>query len=658
MASEETKESDEIVEETQFRPKLFEVDPGLDAIFLFCTEQHIAHIHQTVMMKEYKKYWESVPVAIVFVMTSSLTSDMLNQFCDVITVLQENLIAIYIKMWFDLFMHHIEYHEVEAFTNAIFNCIESHSLWRLRLILKYKHCHSDLKWHELMHQLITSSMMLQLTPTNTFRRAPTLRLHLRITDYILYWKLHHDKYTEFINHLRQSTSLGHLKMEFGSLYKVHTNYSYLVSNLFQAITENTSISGIGLASCAEDSDISSSSGITQMEEDLASLLSNTYDHSERTDHDDEDANYLSYIYKCFETKKIDARYSGNSACWKQQSYKFSSSHKDFLLQIHSKYNIKHVLNAMKQNKDLCLNCLVLENVIYDHEENEQNWDDPFDNNESQRVVVDPHNVWKELLDVCTSDEHFIEILEFEESKIGKMYCDDLQLFFNTIIFGNKFNKENKQCHMKKLVMKSISQHATDVFIQYMADLMKYGLSYNPMLAEINVEFDYIGNLKIFKAKITTLIDAALFRITAMIESQFAIEEYLHDEMGIAFGVIQLVLQLSRFSKIKFQINEEDNELYAGNTTQKVAFAQMYIKAKMSEALKRFEERYDERKINKYLMWQYKDNLDDDKRTQYTPVVDADATNQSDELYCDLMAKYMKFICAGDVRLEIGYTFHY
>ena len=264
-------------------------------------------------------------------------------------------------------------------------------------------------------------------------------------------------------------------------------------------------------------------------------------------------------------------------------------------------------------------------MIYDHDENEQNWDDPFmdndDDEKNEMDKLDKHNVWKELLEICTSSRHFVEILEFEESKIGKTYCDDLQNFFKTIIHGNKYNDNNKLCHIRKLEIKSISQHGTDVFVEYLVDLIKNGLSYNPMLAEIKIEFDYIGNLKIFQTKFKKLIEAGLYRINGMIESQFAIEQYLKDEMGFSFGIIQLILQLTRFQKIKFQINEGKNRFATENAPNKVKFCQDTIKSQMIKILNKFKEKYDERNINKYLMWQYKDTLDDDKKPKYIPSVE-------------------------------------
>ena len=52
--------------------------------------------------------------------------------------------------------------------------------------------------------------------------------------------------------------------------------------------------------------------------------------------------------------------------FKKSFYKFSNSEKDFSLRINSKYGIKNVLNSIDKNNNLCLNCLVLENIIYDH----------------------------------------------------------------------------------------------------------------------------------------------------------------------------------------------------------------------------------------------------------------------------------------------------
>ena len=54
------------------------------------------------------------------------------------------------------------------------------------------------------------------------------------------------------------------------------------------------------------------------------------------------------------------------------------------------------------------------------------------------------------------------------------------------------------------------------------------------------------------------------------------------------------------------------------------------------------------------MWQYKDTLDDDKKPKYTPSVEESENDNKD--YGELMSKYMKIICAGDVCLEIGYKF--
>ena len=649
------------------RPKLLNVDPILDAIFIYCTEIEIIHIHDTISAKENKKYWQSVPVIVFFDMTSSLTADILDKCCDILEILKENITTIAIRMQFDLFMNHIDYNQVSPFFNKILNCAEKYSLWRLRLMIKYKHGHSDFKWHELMHELIVSYMILKINKTNKFRKTITLRLAIRAIDFILFWKLNNDSYKHFLDNLKSSTCIGQLQLEFASLYKIHTNYSYMISNLFDAICSNISISGLGLKICADDSDNNNGGGFTQTDEDLTSLLRNNYtndrDQSIKQKKNDE---YMSYIDDCFKNKKIDGKYGGNNACWKKHShYKFSSSEKDFSLRINSKYGIKNVLNAIQKNDDLCLNCLVLENVIYDHEENEQNWDDPFnntddikndnDNNDDDNDDMDKHNVWKELLKICTSDAHFVEILEFAESKIGKTYCEDLQKFFNTIIHGNKYNEKNKLCHIRKLELNSISQHGTDVFVKYMIDLMKNGLSYNPMLAEIKVKFDYIGNYQIFKTKFTKLINAGLFRINAMIESQFGIEQYLKDEMGFSFGIIQLILQLSRFQKIKFEINEGKNRFITDNAAQRVRFAKLAIMTNMIEQLKKFDDKYKERNMNKYLMWQYKDTLDDDKKPKYKPMVNDNNDFDTFNNFNELMSKYMKLICAGDVYLEIGFN---
>ena len=72
-------------------------------------------------------------------------------------------------------MNHIEYVELSPFFNKILNCAEQYALWRLKLIIKYKHCDSDPKWHQLMHELIISYMMLQIDENriSKFRKTRT-----------------------------------------------------------------------------------------------------------------------------------------------------------------------------------------------------------------------------------------------------------------------------------------------------------------------------------------------------------------------------------------------------------------------------------------------------------------------------------------------------
>ena len=102
MATDEVKDSifglaeEKIISDV--RPKLLEIDPVLDAIFIYCTEIEIVDIHNTVMIKEYHKYWESTPVIVFFDLSSSLTANIIDKCSNIIDTFKENIttIAIFI----------------------------------------------------------------------------------------------------------------------------------------------------------------------------------------------------------------------------------------------------------------------------------------------------------------------------------------------------------------------------------------------------------------------------------------------------------------------------------------------------------------------------------------------------------------------------------
>ena len=331
------------------RPKLFKIHEKLNAIFLYIADNSpnsIEEIHSTVMRSEYAKYWQTQRIVIMFDMASSLTSGHLVQLTDILDLLKANIITIYIRMHFDLIMNHIDMTEVCPFFNKIFICAQSYSLHFLRITIKYRHCDVDYKWHSLSHQLVTKYIKLP------FNNNPK-RLSMRAMDFIIFWKLNSNEYKQFLNNLRLSISLSLLQIEWSSLYK----HTYIISDIFNAIAHNISISGLTLTDCPNDSD--DNNGITQDDEDLTSLLSKDNDADNKGDD-----SHFECISNCFQTKKIDAKYGGNGCIWKRDSiYNLGASRKDFKLTVHSKYQIKQILNALHQNEHLCLNWLSMVNGL-------------------------------------------------------------------------------------------------------------------------------------------------------------------------------------------------------------------------------------------------------------------------------------------------------
>ena len=216
-------------------------------------------------------------------------------------------------------MNHIEYNEIEEFFNLILNPAKVYSLWRVRFIIKYKFCDIDSKWHELMHNTILSYMMLQFNDKkNKFRKTTTIQLGLSATDFILYWKLNPIQYKKFLKNIEFSQCIGHLSLEFGSLYKLHSNYSYIIINIFNSISKNKSISALALKICSDDSNSNNNNGLTQNDADLTSLLSKEYDDNKLNNKENEDNEQdMEYISNCFKNKIIDIKYSGNNACLKK-----------------------------------------------------------------------------------------------------------------------------------------------------------------------------------------------------------------------------------------------------------------------------------------------------------------------------------------------------
>ena len=172
-------------------------------------------------------------------------------------------------------------------------------------------------------------------------------------------------------------------------------------------------------------------------------------------------------------------------------------------------------------------------------------------------------------------------MEFEESRIGKTYCEDLQKFFGSLIGGVDV------WHIQRLKVQSVSKHGTDVFMQYMLSLMNKGMSSCRMLSDIYIDFEYIGNYQMFEAKVTALIDAALVAIRRMIESQFGIEQCLREDMKMNVCFVDLILEYCRFHRISIRINEQQNDFdqFDANevsTGMRPRFAKVTMQRKMKQ----------------------------------------------------------------------------
>ena len=75
-------------------PKLLEIDPLHEAIFIYISEINLINDHDIIMVNEYKKNWELQPIIIVFDMHSSLNSDKLLKFIEILEHFEKNVTTI------------------------------------------------------------------------------------------------------------------------------------------------------------------------------------------------------------------------------------------------------------------------------------------------------------------------------------------------------------------------------------------------------------------------------------------------------------------------------------------------------------------------------------------------------------------------------------